>query len=271
MAAQDSGSWREQLKGLTFDVFGTTVNWRPAVEKALGEQTAAKIGSETFSSLPDDLQSRAKSLTDKDWATFAEQWRDSYGRFTHGFVPGVTAWKDIDTHHRDSLVELLEQWKLAGLFSSEEVTLLSRVWHFLDPWSDTSRGIHLLNTKFATSSLSNGNQSLLRDLQAHGDLGLQVLVSAEDFREYKPSPKVYLGACERLNLPPRQVAMVAAHLGDLEAARSCGMRTIYVERPGEEEWTPGDENYEGARKWVDIWVSETEEGFVEVARRLGII
>lgn len=31
--------------------------------------------------------------------------------------------------------------------------------------------------------------------------------------------------------------MVAAHLGDLHAARENGLRTIYVERDREEAWT----------------------------------
>jgi 2-haloacid dehalogenase len=65
--------------------------------------------------------------------------------------------------------------------------------------------------------------------------------------------------------------MVAAHLKDLKGARECGLRTVYVERQGEEEWEVGSEEYEDARRWVDIWVKEEEEGFLEVARRMGII
>lgn len=30
--------------------------------------------------------------------------------------------------------------------------------------------------------------------------------------------------------------MVAAHLGDLQAAKECGLQTIYVEREEEETW-----------------------------------
>lgn len=68
--------------------------------------------------------------------------------------------------------------------------------------------------------------------------------------------------------------MVATHLGDLEAARGCGLRTVYVEREGEEGWS--EERVEGAKRegWVDIWVKveETDSGggFLEVARRLKV-
>lgn len=100
--------------------------------------------------------------------------------------------------------------------------------------------------------------------------------SAEDFRAYKPHPSVYRGAARKVlggiggaDLDMGDVAMVAAHLNDLEAARSAGMRTIYVERPQEEE--KGTEFYEEAKTWVDMWVSGDEDGFVEVARRFGIV
>ena len=87
---------------------------------------------------------------------------------------------------------------------------------------------------------------------------------------YKPRSEVYLGACRLLGASgPGEVAMVAAHLGDLEAARGLGMRTVYVERRGEEEWGVEEERYKEARGWVDLWVGEGEGGFEEVARALG--
>ncbi len=258
------------IKGLAFDVFGTVVNWRYSIEEAMTQGAAGKIRSEAFTRLPAEVQARAKKLTAADWAVFAQEWRGLYGKFTRSFVPGQTPWKDIDTHHRESLLELLDKWGLTGLYTADEIEGLSKTWHFLRPWPDSSEGIHRLGTRLITTTLSNGNQSLLRDLTGHGDLGFQQIISAEDFRAYKPSPTVYLGACKRLNLEPHQVAMVAAHLGDLASAREQGLRTIYVERSKEEAWKPGDENYENARNWVDMWVREDEEGFMEVAKRLGI-
>ncbi|KAK3325252.1 HAD-like domain-containing protein [Apodospora peruviana] len=261
----------QHIKALTFDVFGTCVDWRTSVVSALGKAAAAKIESSSFSSLPAKTQTRLQALSqDGSWGIFAQEWRHSYGQFTRGFVPGETAWKDIDTHHRDSLLSLLDKWQLSGVYDPAEIEALSKVWHYLDPWSDSSEGIHALGKRFATATLSNGNQSLLADLNSHGNLGFQRLISAEDFRAYKPNPAVYLGACRLLGLEPGQVAMAAAHLGDLAAARDLGLRTIYVERSREEEWQPDEERYREARQWVDLWVSEGEGGFIQVAKRLGL-
>ena len=192
----------------------------------------------------------------------------SYGVFTSTFNPDRDTWKTIDQHHRDSLVELLESWGLAGLYAEGEVDSLSLVWHRLNPWPDSSEGLHALGESFTTATLSNGNVSLLRDLDDFGGLGFQKILSAELFGAYKPHPTVYRGAARELNLPPEEVAMVAAHLGDLQAARACGLKTVYVDRPREEAWGPDEDRYKQAREWVDLWISVEDDGFRTLAQRL---
>lgn len=259
------------IKALTFDVFGTVVNWRISVEDALLSALAIKLASSDFQSLPPGLQQRAQALADTaDWApTFAQQWRNAYSKFTQGFRSGETAWKDIDAHHHDSLIELLDKWELSGLYTPAEISELSLVWHRLQPWPDSSEGIAALNALgLVTSTLSNGNTSLLTDLNEYGGLGFQKIISAEDFKAYKPDPKTYLGAAEKIGVQPGEVAMVAAHLGDLEQASKNGLRTIYVEREKEEAWGVEEERYAAAKDWVDLWVGVDEGGFVEVAKRL---
>ncbi|TLS28259.1 hypothetical protein PpBr36_01332 [Pyricularia pennisetigena] len=287
------------IKALTFDVFGTTVNWRSSVESALTSALDAKINSAGFAKLPAELQARARHLQAgsagdsiaviaasaspsslptpdqlPDWpCAFAAAWRRSYGRFTRGFEPGITPWKDIDTHHRESLERLLEERKLASLFTDDEVLELSRAWHRLEPWPDSPRGLSQLASRgLVTAALSNGNQALLQDLNTYRDgLGFDRLFSAEDFGAYKPNPRTYLGAVEGLGLRPDEVAMVAAHLGDLKGAKACGLRTVYIERVGEEEWIRSEDRYEDARRWVDVWIplgDDQQGGFVELDQQL---
>lgn len=144
------------------------------------------------------------------------------------------------------------------------------IWHFLDPWSDSSNGLGMLNQKFETATLSNGNTSLLRDLSDHGKLPYKHIISAEDFQAYKPHPDVYNGAARKLGVEPSQCALVAAHLGDCEAAKKkCGYQAIYIERLDEESWSK--EKIEQAKRegWVDMWIGIDEGGFEEVARRFG--
>ena len=270
-----AGDLAADIRALAFDVFGTSVDWCTSVTAALDSAAAVKMASLSSSSSSSNSSSSAPAtaltrLSSVDWAAFAQEWRDAYGAFTSGFVPGVTPWKDIDTHHRDSLVALLAVRQLDGVFAPAEIDRLAQVWHDLAPWPDAAEGLSRLGARFVTAALSNGNRALLADLDATGPLGFQRLISAADFGAYKPHPAVYRGACDALRLRPAQVAMVAAHLGDLAGARAQGMRTVYVERRGEEAWTPDEARYREAREWVDVWVGENEEGFVELARRLGV-
>ena len=123
-----------------------------------------------------------------------------------------------------------------------------------------------------TVTLSNGNVSLLADLKEHAKIPFTHILSAEMFGTYKPAPEVYRGAAEKLGVSIKECVMVAAHLNDLKAAKSNGMQVVYVERPGEEDWS--DEDVERAHEegWVDVWVSfaEGNRGFVTVAEKLGV-
>ena len=244
------------------------VDWRKTVTNTLIEKATVKLSS--VSDLTPSTVDRVSKLSKEDWGTFAQEWRNSYKVFTVGFVVGESEWRDIDTHHHLALISLLKKWQLQDLYTDDEVKDLSLIWHFLDPWKDTSSGLHKLGTKFITSTLSNGNQSLLHDLNRHGNLGFQRIQSSADFKAYKPNPLVYNGVVKALGLEPRELAMVAAHLPDLKAARSCGMKTIYVERLAEEDWKTDSEEYKDSKTWVDMWVTLEEDGFVEVARRFGI-
>jgi 2-haloacid dehalogenase len=272
MSSSNKDNLETPPKALAFDVFGTVVNWRKTVTSTLIHSAADKTSSSSRSAdLSPEVRVQLSKLTDQDWSQFAQEWRDSYKKFVKEFVPGETEWRDIDTHHHLSLIDLLKKWKLEGLYTEEEVEDLSLVWHYLEPWKDSSAGLQKLGTKFITSTLSNGNLSLLEDLDKHGNLGFKKLQSSADFKAYKPHPRVYKGAAKALGLEPEEVAMVAAHLSDLKAARGCGFKTIYVERKDEEDWRPEQEEYKDAKTWVDIWVTEEEDGFIEVARRFGII
>jgi 2-haloacid dehalogenase len=55
-------------------------------------------------------------------------------------------------------------------------------------------------------------------------------LSTELFSAYKPDRRTYEGAANLLGLAPGQVMLVAAHVGDLRAAASVGLRTAYVPR-----------------------------------------
>lgn len=253
-------------KALLTDVFGTVVDWRSTVTNFLSK-TAQETLNSASTSIPSTVRAAAATI---DWGEFAWQWRRSYYHFTTQYDPASGNFKSVDQHHLEALIKLLRENQLEGLWDEKELQKISMIWHFLDPWPDSARGLGMLNQKFETATLSNGNTSLLKDLAEHGELPYKHIVSAEEFKAYKPHPNVYNGAAKRLGLPTSECALVAAHLGDLWAAKTkCGYQTVYIERPREEGWSK--EEIEQAKKdgWVDMWVNLDEDGFKEVARRFG--
>ncbi|TQV90353.1 hypothetical protein V2A60_004272 [Cordyceps javanica] len=272
------------VKALTFDVFGTTVDWRTSVIDELKLRIHRKLSTdgEAPGAPSAELRERLEYLnanyagqeaeSDNWMARFADAWRSSYWLFVRSQaragVQDAATFKTTDEHLYESLVDILEEWQLEDLFSESELKSLSLVWHRLTPWPDTVEGLKTLAAPplgLQTATLSNGSTGLLRDLNDFGDLGFQHLFCAESLRAYKPAPETYLGAARELGLRPEEVAMVAAHMADLEAARNVGLRTVYVERRREEEWHA--DKLAEAKTWVDLWIKEDEGGFVALAKR----
>jgi 2-haloacid dehalogenase len=191
-------------------------------------------------------------------------------------------WKAFDKHRVDLLPKLLAKRGLVilrehasiselqigegSLWNESQLNHLGHVWHRLNPWPDTNRGLDLLNKQFSTVALSNTYNDLLKSLVAHSNIPFTHLYSSDMFQSYKPNPKVYLGAAAKLGVKPEECALVAAHLNDLKGARACGFYAIYVERPLEEK------NPELRKEQIpDLTIKADEGGFVTLAERLGML
>lgn len=201
------------IKAVTFDIFGTVVDWRGTLIKE-GQRLGAAKGISI------------------DWAAFADAWRSGYYPSMEQVRTGALPWQNIDTLHRLILDRLLSQFAITCL-SQTEIDHLNRVWHRLEPWPDAKSGLERLRRCFVITPLSNGNMALLINLAKHADLRWDAILSAELARHYKPDPEVYLTAAALLGLEPHEVMMVAAHNDDLQGARAVGFRTAFVARSQE--------------------------------------
>ena len=230
------------VRALAFDVFGTVVDWRSSIIREL-EQFGERHG----------LQ--------QDWSTFADDWRAGYAPAMDRVRRGELPWTRIDDLHRMILEELL---RAAGAsVGDEDVDALNRAWHRLDPWPDSVAGLTRLKEKFTITTLSNGNMSLLTNMAKRAGLPWDCVISAELFHHYKPDREAYLGCADLLGVAPDELMLVAAHPGDLKAARGAGLKTGYVDRPL--EYGPGREPHRVEPGDFDVVASD----FGDVARQLG--
>ena len=199
------------MKALVFDTFGTVVDWRTSVDARGGGA------------------GEAEGVT-VDGAKFADAWRAGYGA-EHEPRPHRRAAMDQTRRAApDDPRQDPGRLQIAGLTEAEK-DALNRAWHRLRPWPDAVAGLTRLKKKFIIAPLSNGNISLMTDMAKHAGLPWDCILGAELVRHYKPDREVYQSAADILDLKPAEVMMVAAHLGDLRAAKGVGLRTAFVARP----------------------------------------
>lgn len=201
------------VKALTFDVFGTVVDWRGSIT-----EEGRRLG-------------REKGV-DADWVAFADAWRGKYQPSMTRVREGEVPWTNLDSLHRASLEELLQEFGIDGLDEAEK-DHLNRAWHRLRPWPDSVEGLMRLKKRYVLATLSNGNIALLVNMAKRAGLPWDAVLGAEVARHYKPQPEAYLMTADFLGLAPNECALVAAHNGDLVAAAALGFRTAFVPRPTE--------------------------------------
>jgi len=103
----------------------------------------------------------------------------------------------------------------------------------------------------------------MTNLAKYGGLPWDCILGAELARHYKPDPEVYQSAADILDLKVGDVLMVAAHLGDLRAAKKEGLKTAFVPRPLE----LGPEGTPDLQPDSTVDISATD--FNDLARQLG--
>jgi 2-haloacid dehalogenase len=199
------------VKALVFDTFGTVVDWR--------------------SSVADEIQALAQRKGfSVDGAKFADAWRAGYAPSMNRVRSGELPWTRLDDLHRMILDKILVDFGITSLSETEKRSI-NYAWRRLKPWPDAVAGLTRLKKKFTIAPLSNGNIALMTALAKHSGLPWDCILGAELVRHYKPDREVYLSAADFLDLKVDEVMMVAAHLGDLRAAKALGLRTAFVVRP----------------------------------------
>jgi len=201
------------VKACVFDTFGTVVDWRSSV---IAEATG---------------WGKTKGLN-INWVEFTDRWRLGYGPTMDKVRKGEIPWTNLDDLQRMILEDLLKQYKIEGL-SEEEKVNRAHVWRRLKPWPDSVEGLTRLKKKYIISPMSNGNVALLTNLAKFAGLPWDVILGTDLVKHYKPDREMYLSAPFYLDLKPDEVMMCAAHIHDLEAARSCGLHTGFIYRPNE--------------------------------------
>jgi 2-haloacid dehalogenase len=97
--------------------------------------------------------------------------------------------------------------------------------------------------RLKTAILSNGSPAMLQSAVKSAKIGplLDGVLSVEEVGVYKPHPKVYQLAVDRLALPVHDILFVSSNAWDAYAASAFGMRVAWCNRYGQRpERLPGN-------------------------------
>jgi 2-haloacid dehalogenase len=237
----------DDVKALVFDVFGTVVDWRNSVARESAPFLARHGGGAI------------------DPQEFADAWRKRYQPGMEEVRSGRRPFTRLDVLHRENLEGVLQDHGIDPLtISEDELDLWNRAWHRLDPWPEAVAGLTRLKRRFVIAPLSNGNIALMTNMAKRAGIPWDAILGAEVAQAYKPQPEAYLRTAEVLMIRPEQLCLVAAHNGDLKAARACGLATAFVLRRTEH----------GPKQTTDLGPSEAWDtvalDFQDLAGKLGV-
>jgi 2-haloacid dehalogenase len=190
---------------LTFDCYGTLINWEDGILHCLHRILAAHgkdTGDATLLQLYGDFEARAERGEYRPYREVLDSVVEQFGEQL-GFVP---TGPEIS-----SLPESLPLWK---------------------PWPDTVSALRELKNRFRLAIVSNVDDDLFAATQPHLGVEFDQVITAQQARAYKPSLKIFELALSRVGVPAHRVLHVGQSLyHDVLPAQSLGLATVWVNRP----------------------------------------
>jgi 2-haloacid dehalogenase len=202
------------VRACVFDAYGTLFDFASAA-------AACK----------DVLGDRTKAVTDL--------WRDKQLQYTwlRGLQGRHANFWQVTGDALDFTLETL------GLTDSALRDRLMNLYRTLACFSEVPDVLARLKAQnYVTAILSNGSPQMLADAVAASSLGklLDHVLSVEEAGVFKPHPRVYQLALDRLGLPASAIAFQSSNAWDAYAASAFGMRVVWCNRYGQRrERLPG--------------------------------
>ncbi len=166
---------------LTFDCYGTLIDWEAGILPAL-----RRI-----------LSAHGKQIDD---ATLLKLYGDFEQRSEQGaFRP-----------YREVLESVVRQFGAEFRFAptAEEVALAPDSLATWKPWPDTVAALRQLKTRFRLAILSNVDDDLFADTRPQLEVEFDEVITAQQAQAYKPSLKLFELALSRINAPAHRVLHV---------------------------------------------------------------
>jgi 2-haloalkanoic acid dehalogenase type II len=181
---------------LTFDIFGTVLDWRTGLQRDLASRDIV-LSAESFEA----LLVRQEELERECFRPYAE----------------ITS---------RSLTDVL------SLPEREAEAIGANVGHW-PLYPDSARALHRLMDRVPCVAMTNSDRAHGEQVQGHLGFRLTHWICAEDVQVYKPDPRFWQAVAARTGFPlDHSWWHVSAYADyDLGTAHALGLTTVFVQRP----------------------------------------
>jgi 2-haloacid dehalogenase len=190
---------------LTFDCYGTLINWEDGILRCL-HRVLASHGKDTddvtILQWYGEFEAKAESGKYHSYREVLESVVKQFGeRF--GFTP--------TEQEAGSLAESLKGWK---------------------PWPDSVDALRELRNRFRIAIISNVDDDLFAVTEPKLGIKFDEVITAQQAQAYKPALRIFELALSRIAVPVDRILHVGQSLyHDVVPARSFGLATVWVNRP----------------------------------------
>jgi len=194
----------DDFKVLTFDCYGTLIDWESGIGAALRPVLVNhRVGMTTDQALElfGELESEAERGPYVEYKAVLGMVLQGFGG-TLGFVPTLAELQGFS--------ESVKDWPA---------------------FPDSARALQALKTKYKLAIISNVDDDLFAFSAQRLGVQFDWVITAQQARSYKPSLNNFHVAFERIGLPKSQILHVAQSLfHDHAPAKALGLSTVWVDR-----------------------------------------
>ena len=199
----------ERYKVLTFDCYGTLIDWETGIVEALRPVLDHHGVAASDDRILETYAEAEAKLEGGDYVRYELVLR---------FVTAEMSYHlrfDADDDELDCLSRSVKNWR---------------------PFDDTVDALKRLKKRYKLAIVSNTDDVLFEQTSKHLEVEFDYVITAQQAQAYKPSERVFEFAAARIGLPREEILHVAQSLyHDIVPARRLGIANVWVNRQYERD------------------------------------
>ena len=195
-----------QFEVLSFDCYGTLIDWEGGILPVLKNL----------------LETHNINQSDKQILELFAEFESELEKGTNGYLK-----------YREVLRQVVKKFSERFNFDVTEAELNSlpnslKNWQ---PFPDTVEALKALKKRFRLAIISNTDDELFADTAKHLQVEFDWIITAEQVKSYKPSPRNFEFAIQRMGISPDKLLHVAESIyHDVIPVKAMGLSTVWVNR-----------------------------------------